>query len=56
MVIEGDMQGVVSSDGAVNPVSGSSINLVVHEVPEVSLFIVWRNTKQSDACIVLFNL
>ncbi|KAK7069518.1 hypothetical protein SK128_006999, partial [Halocaridina rubra] len=35
MVIDGDMEGVISSDGVVaDVVDPSSINLVVHEVPE----------------------
>ncbi|KAK4295817.1 hypothetical protein Pmani_031638 [Petrolisthes manimaculis] len=38
MVINGDMEGVLSTDGVVSePLDPSSVNLVVHEVPEVSL-------------------
>lgn len=38
MVINGDMEGVISTDGVVSePLDPSSVNLVVHEVPEVSL-------------------
>lgn len=36
MVIDGDMEGVIASDGVVtDAVDPASVNLVVHEVPEV---------------------
>ncbi|XP_045625464.2 uncharacterized protein [Procambarus clarkii] len=34
MVIDGDMEGVISSDGVVSEAVDPSVNLVVHEVPE----------------------
>lgn len=37
MVIDGDMEGVITSDGVVSEALDPSVNLVVHEVPEVGL-------------------